>query len=93
MDTFREDALYLALDKFADVDAIACADLDEGFVPLWVQFRADVFAIEAHSVNASREYVVSRKRRHPDIITAAADELKRLRRDTDQNAARAAAHR
>jgi hypothetical protein len=48
MDTFREDALYLALDKLADINTVAGADFDQCLVPLGIEFGAHILAVEGH---------------------------------------------
>lgn len=70
MNTFGEDTLYLALDKIADVDAIAGANLNKRLMPVRVELRANVFAIQAHYGNARREYVESASGRIPGDIEA-----------------------
>lgn len=48
MDTFSKDALNLALNEFADIDAVACTQFDEGLVPLVVELRPDILSFEGH---------------------------------------------
>jgi hypothetical protein len=68
MDTFREDALDLALDKFANVDAVAGADFDKSFVPLRVELGSNVLTVEGHALGPItreiRQIGGAKKRRH-----------------------------
>lgn len=48
MDSLRQNALYLALNKFADVNAVPGADLDQRLMPVRIQLRPNVLAIQGH---------------------------------------------
>jgi hypothetical protein len=48
MDTLTHHTLDLALDEFAELDAIGITNRNEGGVDLWIQLRADVLAVKGH---------------------------------------------
>jgi len=51
MDSLRQHALYLAFNELADVDTVASANLYESFVPLGIEFGADVLTVEGHRLS------------------------------------------
>ena len=51
MDTFRQDALYFPLDKFTLVNAVARADFDQRFMPLRIEFGANILALKGHGLS------------------------------------------
>lgn len=48
MDSLRQNPLYLALDKDANVNTIASANLYEGFVPFRIELGSNVLTLEGH---------------------------------------------
>lgn len=52
MNSFANDALYLTLDEFTEVDLIRIANNKQRRVDIGVQLRANILALEGHGYAA-----------------------------------------